>query len=79
MLHVPVLQQAQQGLQGMSDERLESAVAAGLAEARQQQAADSNALPAPQQQKSTGSLPAPDSLEASETNALEETYAATHH
>lgn len=84
-------------LQAVSDERLEAAVAAGLADARRQgnqgklpetssaatesdTARDSAAASQPSANgaaKDEAAI-APDSLEASETNAIEETYASTH-
>ena len=71
---------AQAALQDISDERLENAVAAGLAEARQKQKQISRpeAGEHSSQQDGSKALPAPDSLEASETSAIEETYASTH-
>lgn len=71
-------EKAQEALQSISDERLENAVAAGLAEARQKNG--SAQLPASGSigHETSLSLPTPDSLEASESSAFEETYASTH-
>ena len=69
-------------LQEISDERLENAVAAGLLEARQKTASEQR--PAAElmrdgrQAEGNGSVPTPDSMEASETSKMEETYASTH-
>ena len=68
---VRTLSEPQEVLQDLSDERLQDAVAAGLQQARDKASTQITKVPSG---STNGSLPAPDSLEASETSAHEETY-----
>ena len=74
-------EERQSALLEISDERLENAVAAGLLEARQKTSSGQRPAAELMRDDSPGDnsvLPAPDSLEASETQKIEETYASTH-